>query len=110
MPVISNPTRSGIVTVLATATETVDLSTLIVAGETLDHADIVGVAWSGTWVITRAGTPILSLSNTGNWLDLDSKGVSLKTNSTSNIVATLTGDGTLILRLKKSVGGYTFTY
>lgn len=110
MSVISNATRTGVVVTASTATETIDLSTLIIAGETLKSVEIAGVVWSGTWTVVRGGVTVLSLTGSGNWGDLDALGISLKANPTSNIVLTLTGAGTIILRLKKVVSGYTTQY
>lgn len=84
----------------ATATETIALSSLVAGSETVAKASINKILWCGTWTVARGANTKFSLSGTGVF-DLDSMGLACKEDTTANIGLTLTGAGSIILKLKK---------
>lgn len=95
---LKNGLGSGISSYHASATSTLTFAEIENTGETLAEVSICGVYWSGSWSIVRDGVTVLSLSGSG-FFDLVSCPITI--NATDDIVATLTGTGTLILKLHK---------
>lgn len=84
----------------ATASETIALSALAAGSETVSKASINKIMWCGTWSVSRGGNKKYDLSGTGCW-DLDSMGMANKEDADSNIVLTLTGVGSIVIKVKK---------
>lgn len=99
MPVI-NSQKGGAALIRSTATETINLSDLAHAGETVNSATITNVMWSGTVTVTRNAVTILSLTGSGRFPLYDHNS-SFTDNATFPIVITITGAGTLVLGLSK---------
>lgn len=96
--IIKNGKGAGTASFHATSTQTLTMAEMQNDGETLTSANIVGVYWSGTWNVTRGGVTLLALSGSG-FFDLVACPITI--NNTSDIIATLTGNGTIILKLNK---------
>lgn len=109
MPIVSKGIKGGYAIARLTSTTTLwtnHANTQLGANnspdETVDSMTIAQAKWAGTWVVSRAGNTILDLTGAGNF-DFQEDGVTIETSAeaSGNLVATLTGSGTLVLKLHK---------
>lgn len=94
---------TNIIRVVGVDTATVELANLASdSNETVVSASIKRVNWTtnGSVTITRGGTNVLSLFNSGE-MRLDDYGHSIANNKTGNIVITIASGGSCIVELSK---------
>lgn len=113
MAIISNR-RAGHATTLDTANTTYNLTDFAspnTSVETVTALSITKIFWTGDWTIKRGATTVWqTANNTGVW-DLNSAGIALSANATSNLVLSSTSTtGTILLNIGKTSTVLTSTY
>ena len=76
------------------------VSGIAVGDESLTGGYVKGLAWTGTWTIARGANTIWSTINSGD-LDFTSVGMPLTQDATATLVCTLTGSGSILVKVGK---------
>lgn len=100
MPVTKNTTSE--VVFQTSATGTMNIADGELPGQNVRSYDISEVYWSGQWAVTRGANTVLDLSGSGGW-NLNATGMEISESGTAPLTATLTGAGTIIIKMKKEM-------
>lgn len=110
MPVINNRKNSSAVLHVTSSNTFViagnnSVSNVATGDEIITGCNIRTAMWSGSWTVARGSNTVLVLSNAGT-LDFALNDMAIGTDSTANVVCTLTtGTGFLMLKVGKQGGG-----
>lgn len=110
MPITVKQNKNGGYAILrASATDTVNLSTVAGAGETVNSMTISEIMWScgsNTWTVTRGSDTVAVLTGSGHH-DYQASGMRIETDAqiTANCNVTLSGgSGYIVVKLHKASG------